>query len=91
MKKIFVFVLLLFQYTLYAQTLPDSYIDGKYVTVNGAKLYVVVVGKGDPLIIIPGGPVAPTRVTVHLIHWQKITSLFFMMPLAGAKVTRQKM
>ena len=24
--------------------------------MNGAKLYVVVVGAGDPLIIIPGGP-----------------------------------
>ena len=35
---------------------PDSYTDGKYVTVNGAKLYVVTVGSGDPLIIIPGGP-----------------------------------
>ena len=35
---------------------PDSWTEGKYFTVNGAKLWVVVVGKGDPLIIIPGGP-----------------------------------
>lgn len=35
---------------------PDSHTEGKYVTVNGAKLYVVTVGKGEPLIIIPGGP-----------------------------------
>src|SRR5215831_11339592 len=35
---------------------PDSEKDGKYVIVNGAKLWVVTVGQGDPLIIIPGGP-----------------------------------
>src|ERR1700712_3889311 len=40
----------------FAQPLPDSQKDGKYVTVNGAKLWVVLVGKGDPLFIIPGGP-----------------------------------
>lgn len=37
-------------------TYPDSRTDGKYVTVNGAKLWVVTVGKGDPLILIAGGP-----------------------------------
>ena len=35
---------------------PDSHTNGKYVTVNGAKLWVVTVGKGDPLILISGGP-----------------------------------
>lgn len=35
---------------------PDSWSDGHYYTVNGAKLWVVIVGKGEPLIIIPGGP-----------------------------------
>lgn len=35
---------------------PDSFTEGKYITVNGAKLYVVTVGKGEPLIVIPGGP-----------------------------------
>jgi proline iminopeptidase len=39
-----------------AQPFPDSQKDGRYITVNGAKLWVVIVGKGDPLIIIPGGP-----------------------------------
>jgi proline iminopeptidase len=39
-----------------AQTFPDSQKDGKYFLVNGAKLWVVEVGKGDPLFIIPGGP-----------------------------------
>ena len=35
---------------------PDSWTEGQYYTVNGAKLWVVTVGKGEPLIIIPGGP-----------------------------------
>jgi proline iminopeptidase len=35
---------------------PDSWTDGQYYTINGAKLWVVTVGKGEPLIIIPGGP-----------------------------------
>ena len=34
----------------------DSWTDGKYVKVNGANLWVVTVGEGDPIIIIPGGP-----------------------------------
>jgi proline iminopeptidase len=34
----------------------DSRTDGKYVTVNGAKLWVVTVGSGDPIIFIAGGP-----------------------------------
>jgi proline iminopeptidase len=47
---------------LYAQAkidsiqFPDSWTDGKYVTVNGAKLWVVTVGQGEPLILIAGGP-----------------------------------
>jgi proline iminopeptidase len=57
MKKIVSFVtLLVFYSVLYAQNYPSSYTDGKYIEVNGAKLYVVLVGHGDPLIIIPGGP-----------------------------------
>lgn len=56
MKKLLVLAFLVLQFSADAQNFPDSYTDGKYVTVNGAKLYVVLVGKGDPLIIIPGGP-----------------------------------
>jgi proline iminopeptidase len=50
--------LFLFFSVLYgsAQTFPDSQKDGKYIVVNGAKLWVVIVGKGDPIFIIPGGP-----------------------------------
>jgi proline iminopeptidase len=57
MKKIFSLVISLFLLSFaIAQKYPSSYTDGKYVTVNGAKLWVVLVGHGDPLIIIPGGP-----------------------------------
>lgn len=34
----------------------DSKTDGKYVRVNGARLWVVTVGEGDPIIFIAGGP-----------------------------------
>ena len=56
-KRIVVFTFLMFGLNFtFAQTYPSSYTDGKYVQVNGAKLYVLEVGKGDPMIIIPGGP-----------------------------------
>lgn len=56
MKKLLLLTGVLFCCVVSAQKLPDSYMDGKYISVNGAKLYVVLVGTGDPLIIIPGGP-----------------------------------
>jgi proline iminopeptidase len=63
MKKIFsVALLLLIASALFSQTntdstrFPDSWDDGQYYTINGAKLWVVSVGSGEPLIIIPGGP-----------------------------------
>ena len=59
MKPLLLF-LLLFNIILFtsAQDIkyPDSWTEGQYYTVNGAKLWVVTVGKGEPLIIIPGGP-----------------------------------
>src|SRR5450432_2292488 len=55
-KVILIFSLTLLHFFEYAQTLPNSNTDGKYITVNGAKLYVVIAGKGEPLVIIPGGP-----------------------------------
>ena len=58
--KRFAFLLVLLNIILFvsAQDIkyPDSWTDGQYYTVNGAKLWVVTVGKGEPLIIIPGGP-----------------------------------
>jgi proline iminopeptidase len=57
MKRLpWILLLLLFFTKGQAQSFPDSRKDGKYVLVNGAKLWVVIVGKGDPLFIIPGGP-----------------------------------
>ncbi len=35
---------------------PDSWTGGQYYNINGARLWVVTVGKGEPLLIIPGGP-----------------------------------
>ena len=56
MKQLFIILSVFCYVAVSAQPLPDSYTDGKYITVNGAKLYVVLAGTGDPLIIIPGGP-----------------------------------
>ena len=42
--------------TIYAQTFPDSETDGKYFEVNGAKLWTVSFGEGEPLFFIAGGP-----------------------------------
>jgi hypothetical protein len=90
--KSFLSVTLIFLLSLQlrAQKLPDSFVDGKFITVNGAKLWVVVAGKGDPLVIIPGGPGTIILVTGHLIHWQIIIGLFILTPMAEANRTLQK-
>ena len=41
--------------TIHAQ-FPDSETDGKYFEVNGAKLWTVSFGEGEPLFFIAGGP-----------------------------------
>lgn len=58
MRKLITFCFLLFAFSLVnaQQKIVDSWTDGKYVTVNGSKLWVVTVGKGDPIIFIAGGP-----------------------------------
>ena len=57
MKAVVQGLIFIFSFSfLSGQNFPDSWTDGKYVTVNGAKLWVLSFGKGDPLIIIPGGP-----------------------------------
>ena len=76
---------------IHAQKLPDSFTDGKYVTVNGAKLWVVLAGQGDPLIIIPGGPGGAHLSYRSFDSLQKITRSFILMHLAGGKVILQKM
>jgi proline iminopeptidase len=41
---------------LQAQGFPESQTDGKYYTVNGAKLWTVSFGQGPPIFFIAGGP-----------------------------------
>jgi proline iminopeptidase len=56
--KVFLNVLLFFILTIivFAQNFPDSETDGKFYEVNGAKIWTVSFGKGDPLFLIAGGP-----------------------------------
>lgn len=55
-NNILILSFLLFSTFLFAQQFPDSATDGKYYTVNGAKIWVVTVGTGEPMILISGGP-----------------------------------
>ncbi len=56
-KLLFIHIILLCATTVFGQIKKvDSWTDGKYINVNGANLWVVTVGTGDPIIIIPGGP-----------------------------------
>lgn len=50
------FLLIVLTISTLAQNFPDSQTDGKYYEVNGAKLWVVSFGNGDPLFLIAGGP-----------------------------------
>jgi len=58
LKKIALFVCIFSFITIASAQIKkvDSFTDGKYVKVNGANLWVVIVGEGDPIIFIPGGP-----------------------------------
>jgi len=57
MKKIIpVLFIVLLSHLGNAQPFPESQTDGKYYTVNGAKLWTVSFGNGDPLFFIAGGP-----------------------------------
>ena len=46
---------LLLNLSVFAQ-FPDSETDGKYYEVNGAKLWTVSFGEGEPLFFVAGGP-----------------------------------
>jgi proline iminopeptidase len=57
MRIIFtVFISIAFTCYALAQKFPDSNKDGQYYTVNGAKIWTVSLGKGDPVFLIAGGP-----------------------------------
>jgi proline iminopeptidase len=47
---------LLLSIQAFTQPYPDSERDGKYYKVNGANLWEVSVGKGQPLFLVSGGP-----------------------------------
>ncbi|MES2680332.1 MAG: alpha/beta hydrolase [Bacteroidota bacterium] len=55
-KNIFIVCLSLFALVSFSQPYPSSHTDGKYYTVNGAKIWTVSFGKGDPIFFIAGGP-----------------------------------
>lgn len=52
----FVFLSVFLTGLLHAQPFPESQTGGKFYTVNGAKLWTVSFGKGDPIFFIAGGP-----------------------------------
>ena len=56
--KILINTFLFFTLTIsiYAQNFPDSETDGKYYEVNGAKIWTVSFGNGEPIFFIAGGP-----------------------------------
>ncbi|NOX64302.1 MAG: alpha/beta fold hydrolase [Chlorobi bacterium] len=55
-KLILILSLVLFAVSVAGQSFPDSETDGQYYEVNGAKLWVVSFGEGEPLFFIAGGP-----------------------------------
>jgi proline iminopeptidase len=50
------FIVIILTTCCFSQQFPDSHKDGIYYTVNGAKLWTVRVGSGDPIFLIAGGP-----------------------------------
>jgi len=55
-KNIYILFFLAITNHLTAQTFLDSQKDGKYYNINGAKIWTVSFGKGEPLFLIAGGP-----------------------------------
>ena len=54
--SLFIFLFILQNIDAQSVKLPDSHTDGKYYKINGAKLYTVSCGSGDPIFFIAGGP-----------------------------------
>ena len=50
------FLFFILTISIYAQNFPDSETDGKYYEVNGAKIWTVSFGNGEPIFFIAGGP-----------------------------------
>jgi proline iminopeptidase len=51
-----ILIVIILSITVYGQIFPDSETDGKFYKVNGAKIWTVIFGTGDPLFLIAGGP-----------------------------------
>ena len=60
-------------FSAYSQT-PFQHAPGQFVTVNGARLWVEMEGKGDPLFLISGGP-GGSHVGLHRFGALKDSSL----------------
>lgn len=57
MKRTLIFLLIVFcSAWAIGQHYPSSWTDGKYYEVNGARLWTIRFGHGDPLFLIAGGP-----------------------------------
>lgn len=50
------FLLIILTISIRAQNFPDSQTDGKYYDINGAKIWTVSFGQGEPIFFIAGGP-----------------------------------
>src|SRR4051812_22631312 len=64
MAVLLLFVMLLFSANSYAQVEAK----GDYATVNGKRLWYRIEGRGEPLLLIPGGPGAS-----HTYLWPGFT------------------
>ena len=58
MKKTFLIILVLTALNLFSQSKPSvvHHSPGKYMEVNGTKIWVETEGTGDPVLLIAGGP-----------------------------------
>lgn len=58
MKKLIFSLLFISSGLLFGQTKPAPYVhpEGKYYTINGAKIWTETLGEGHPLFLIAGGP-----------------------------------
>jgi len=50
------FLLFVLTISTYPQNFPDSETDGKYYEINGARIWTVSFGTGEPIFLIAGGP-----------------------------------